>query len=395
MFAAHALLWLLASLGSSANLPPSDRDLSIHPAEVAHDPAIFSPFQKDALATVNRYRALLDLPIMRLDPALCTAAQAHSRYLAVNKQFGHDEKPGRPGFSGVMPWDRVRTAGYPNGCTEDISSNTDAAGAIHQLMAAPYHRIPFLEPTPVALGVGRGDNSTTLEFDGKPGAAGVVVYPADGQGGVPPSWRALEVPNPLRMHNAKMPVGYVISYHAFLAEGTRVKFRGSKLVGEDGQIVPCYRNTPENDDHLENAILMIPMRPLDPSTKYTATVDAVAGEGLDISRTWSFMTARSTGAGISMKVRGRPGGLGAVLTLQISNRGKNSSGPLHVVIGAPGKQESRAKLPAIAAGDVIEVAISVKSAYGQVRLLSNSRSSKASQVAVPASYDVRTAARRN
>ena len=381
-----AHLWLCAAVCGVAGIPPGIvHDLRTPVRKATY----FTPFQSQTLAAINRYRTLLDLPPMQLDPNLCSAAQAHSRYLTVNKCFTHDEEPGRPGFTGTMPWDRVRTAGYTSRCSEGLSSATDPAVAVAQLMAAPYHRIPILEPVQIAVGVGRDHAGSTIEFSSKPGAAGVVVYPADGQGGVATKWQAREEPDPLRMHASNQPVGYVISYHAFLADGVKAKFGQATLTADDGKSVECFVNTPGTDDHLENALLLIPTHPLQPGTHYTATVEASAGEGADISRTWGFMTAvASPGSSMTLRVQARPGGRGSLLKMQIANRGAAPSGRLILSISVPGKPEMRGRLPVLSSGDVFEVEVSARGGKGVVRLVDRQR-----KMVTGSPFDIRRSSR--
>jgi uncharacterized protein YkwD len=412
-----ALIGLCATVYGAAGLElPASAPLAaaiagvagpFHPAEMEFSPALFTQPQRDALDAANHYRSQMGLPPMRLHPALCDAAQAHNHYLSLNGRFTHEQEASSRGFTGRMPWDRARAAGYPFGCAEDITSHSAPAAAVEHLMAAPYHRVPFMEPAPVALGVGSGAAGTVLEFDGKPGAEGVVVYPADGQKGVPTNWDGLENPSPLRFHSPRGSVGYVVSYQVYLPEGSGLVVKSAKLMAADGTDIACFRNTPSVDEHLKNGVLLIPQKPLKAGTIYRANVEAATDDGKDLSKSWSFTTepaqvvsapvrkSVSASAGtMRLTVRSRPGGMGALLTFNIQNRGKRRAGPFYLSVVLPQNFEARALIPAISAGKRIEMRASVKSATGQVRLLTVPKKGVKLAAIGFTSFDVRSASAR-
>jgi hypothetical protein len=242
---------------------------------------------------VNVYRAAVSLPPMRLHPSLCAAAEAHAGYLQRNNLNGHMEQEGLLGYTGRDPLDRVVAFGYANSCMEAVQLGCKIpAEAVASLFDAPYHRLPFLQPGIVDFGGFSRDGWTSLEF-GMPKDAGVVVYPADGQKGIPTLWNGMETPNPLRMHNATGPVGYVATFYAMLAPGEQIRVDGARLNTAEGEEVPVYVNTPTCDEILPNGVFLIPKAPLSPFTEYVAAVKATDPQGRDISRTWSFTTGEA------------------------------------------------------------------------------------------------------
>jgi uncharacterized protein YkwD len=67
------------------------------------------------LAEHNRLRAANGLPAYRASPALDATAQRHADYMAARNELTHSEP-------GADPFQRIRTAGYPEG-SENIAWN--------------------------------------------------------------------------------------------------------------------------------------------------------------------------------------------------------------------------------------------------------------------------------
>lgn len=114
--------------------------------------------QEAGLAAVNAARQAAGLNRLRLHPLLSRAAADHARYLARNGVRGHEQRTGRPGFTGRLPADRARHAGYATaGVSENIAQGAATAGeAVDGLLTAIYHRFAFLAFDIDELGVGRG-----------------------------------------------------------------------------------------------------------------------------------------------------------------------------------------------------------------------------------------------
>jgi hypothetical protein len=246
-----------------------------------------------ALAAANRYRRLMGLSGLRIEPALCASAEYHSRYLDTNNEFGHGERPEHRDFVGRDLLERSAAFGYYGGGYEDVSYGAaSVATAVCRLFDAPYHRLPFMQPGMPDFGVGRAGRQTTLEF-GLTGAEGVSVYPAPGQIGVPRAWSGAEEPNPLRMHGVRGRTGYVVTFAHFSQDGAPIEVQSAALTDSAGRRVACFVNTPANDSRLPNGAFLIPEAPLRPGTTYTADVRASTADGRDISRHWSFTTERA------------------------------------------------------------------------------------------------------
>jgi len=91
-------------------------------------------------------------------PQLQQSAQHHADYLAINRQWGHTQLPGRQGFTGAVPMERMLKAGYNNRHgSENVSSHLGSVSpkkSIDGLMSAIYHRFAFLSFEHDQLGIG-------------------------------------------------------------------------------------------------------------------------------------------------------------------------------------------------------------------------------------------------
>jgi uncharacterized protein YkwD len=289
-----------------------DFDVSVPAATPA--PRLQAP--REAHEAVNRIRQRLGLSILRLDPALQAAASAHARYLLKNRVGGHLQSPGRPGFLAVDPAARARAFGFvEDTLVEDVAVQTSgasagslrASSAVAGLFDAPYHRLPFLNPTLTQLGTAyesaSGGRYAVLLFGGLEDpqrTSQVVVSPFDGEGDVPVGWRGRETPDPLRLHEhvPGAAVGYPLVFAHFPArpparQPVPIRLDGASLTGPDGRGVRLLINDPRTDPELGGqAVVLLPAQPLQPGTTYVARVSARDGAGKSIARTWHFTTRR-------------------------------------------------------------------------------------------------------
>jgi hypothetical protein len=261
--------------------------------------------KSSALSTLNAVRRQLGLAPFEVDSNLNASALAHSRYRALNTSAGesfHTETRGRQGYSSADPFERMRFHGYRGApAAENGIAYFGAEGdPIEGWLAAPYHRIPMLHPDyrDIGLGYAGGSDSWFVtanfgygadpEIDERPR---VICYPANGQANVPTAWTDPESPNPLRIHRAAQPAGYVVSFSYYGGYEPSIRLVEATLQTRDGVEVPCYLNHPGNDSFLsKNTILMIPKRPLAAAQTYRATVRAGVVGGSTVERTWSFTT---------------------------------------------------------------------------------------------------------
>lgn len=255
--------------------------------------------QQDAFALANNYRRMLGLPDFVMDARLCAAAGAHSDYMSRNEQIGHEQQAGHVGFVASRSWERMAAFGYAGGSYENVEYGSPTrSSALRGLFDAPYHRIPFLQPGAPVFGAGFAGKATTVLF-GTTEEEAAVCSPCDNQRDVPLLWDGNETPNPLRIHGAEGsgPVGYPITLAYFSPAKTSLRVLSATLVAtQTGRAVPCWTNTPENDDFLKYAVVLIPKSPLQPRTTYQVIVRAQTETGGDASRAWRFTTGNATTA---------------------------------------------------------------------------------------------------
>lgn len=245
--------------------------------------------QAEAISRANELRSLLGLQPFQPSVSLCAAANSHASFMKANKVFGHAQQEGLAGFTGVKPIDRAHAFGHQGGLWEDVAMAQESpAGFVDQLFNAPYHRIPFMQPGATTVGVGFDSRFACIDF-GATTTEGTVVSPSNGQTGVPCSWDGIESPTPLRIHEAKGPVGYVVMLSYFSNANEKLICDEAELTC-GGEKVPIYLNTPENDDHLTNTLLVMPTSPLKPNTMYSVTVKAHTASVAKIDKVWSFTT---------------------------------------------------------------------------------------------------------
>ncbi|HVL40135.1 MAG TPA: CAP domain-containing protein [Fimbriimonadaceae bacterium] len=257
-----------------------------------------SESQLRTLRAVNGVRSAMGLPGFIPDDRLNAASQAHSEYLHANNATGHYQKPGTPKFFGAAPGDRLEAYGFIQDSWEGVDYGSKSPEeAVGNLLDAPYHRIPFLQPGAPLIGSGYDGGRLALSF-GTTDEVATIMYPYEGQRDVPVAWEANERPHPLRLHLKERPVvGYPIVLAHFNEDAQRIHIEAAELKDRTtGKSVPIYLNTPANDDYLRCATILMARRPLQPDTLYEVRVVGyeileTGRKGASISRTWRFTTA--------------------------------------------------------------------------------------------------------
>lgn len=251
--------------------------------------------QDNLFNAVNRFRRSIGMPDAVPQPRLMAAAQNHAAYLEENGQSGHIQQQGMPYFFGSTPMDRAHAFGYVDGIWEVVHSGRATLDeAVENLVSAPYHRLPFLQPGGVPVGAGQTSGRSVVMFGMIEGANGVIAHPIDGQTNVPCVWTLRERPDPLRIHDKlSRPTGYPIVLAAFVEGDEKMSLKSASVTDENGEEVSLAINTPQNDEHLSQAIILLPRKPLEPGMRYTVKVDAALDGRGAIRRTWKFSTEPS------------------------------------------------------------------------------------------------------
>lgn len=111
-----------------------------------------------ALDYLNELRQQAGMQPFVYHQRLQQSAQQHAEYLAINREWGHFQSPGRQGFSASLPMERMLKAGYNNRHgSENVSSHIGSVSpkkSIDGLMSAIYHRFAFLSFDHDQLGIG-------------------------------------------------------------------------------------------------------------------------------------------------------------------------------------------------------------------------------------------------
>jgi uncharacterized protein YkwD len=334
------------------------------------------PEELRALAYVNAYRKAAGQAPLKYSASLGAAAAGHARYLSANPAQAetepHREQAGTPLFFGATVGERGRFYAYGGNVSEIINWTGRAEDAVDGWMETLYHRLPLIHPAHTEMGYGlarEGDLFVNV-LEAGPGVAlgGAVVWPYNGQVGVPTAWNGLESPDPFRLYpGVEGPVGYTIT----LTFGGRVRsltLEQWSLTGPFGA-VDAMAFSPTNDDELDDTVALIPAAPLEPGVRYAVSMSGQVDVGQGAQpyvRTWSFTTAAEptpqmrssrsigvsrtvTGAGFSAGMRAFVGGL-PVRNLQVGSPesfsfdlpvGLRGPGPHDLLLVTAGGQEAR------------------------------------------------------
>jgi hypothetical protein len=276
-------------------------------------------YDADHLAAFNRLnelRVAAGLGMLAQDQRLDRAAQAHADWEIANDLFSHLETEGTQGFTGIDPFNRDKSQGYPpRGGGEAISFGYAPRNAIDALLNGVYHRALLLQFDPVDLGVGwssqvRADLSIPLVVDfaspddgsarsagqtAQPQIDGVVVWPLDGAQDLA-THMGNEIPNPVPAEDVRM-LGTPASISVYKDQRIDVS---TFVLSEDasGVVVPTVILTKDSDaGHMitQSFVGLIPLSALKADTVYRVDfsgsigpADAMAGSAY--VRTWRFTT---------------------------------------------------------------------------------------------------------
>ncbi|WP_159881979.1 stalk domain-containing protein [Paenibacillus puerhi] len=268
---------------------------------VTEPPTSYSDKQREMVRAINDYRLLYGLPSLQINPNLTMAAKMHAEYLQTNnidttQVSMHVQTKSLPGYIGEKPGERALYAGYYDHVAEDVSYHAGThIGSVDSLFDAPYHRLPFLLPSAKDIGVAVVGPFVVLEFGfQEQDQQQLVVTPAPGEKYVPVAFNGHEDPDPIRMHQgAAYPVGYPIVAHISGSNTEEVKLVEARLTDAKGHAVELLQNTPKNDEHLIQEVILTPAKPLLPDASYTAYVKMTASHNGSIQtfeKTWQFQT---------------------------------------------------------------------------------------------------------
>lgn len=249
----------------------------------------------EAIARLDQQRTANGIPAAiteRLDWS--SACARHNEYQRSNDILTHDEEPGRPGYTEEGAW---------AGRNSVLAAGSTWNGA-NPFEDAPIHLAQLLAPRLSEMGVDdSGGYVCATTWPGMnrpaPAAPAVYTYPGDGRLAVPYAQTAAEDP-------------FVPGDFVGLPQGTRTgpnmlvfadgpwstaeaRIDAASLTGPDGPVeVRWVDNTTEQiGPYLPTAGVVIPVRPLGPSSVYTASI-RLSANGQAITHTWSFTTVAAS-----------------------------------------------------------------------------------------------------
>lgn len=238
----------------------------------------------------NDLRLAVAAPAVRADDRVTAAAQRHAEYLARNDAIGHEESPGRAGFTGVSVRDRLAAQGHPAATTSEVATSFGSGtDGVRSLWDLPYHRLGLMHPHAVAAGWGHAT------VDGRSRTVGVIVYdfasaapervrsPAAGQR-VVRSWHGEEFPDVLPAGAAR-PVGYPVM--VVYDRARLVDLRMARLSDASGREIEHYV-VPQIYER--DYVAIVPARPLDAGARYRVRLELRVADA-DLVEEWEFTTA--------------------------------------------------------------------------------------------------------
>jgi len=288
---------------------------------------------EEFVGRVNCYRRLTGIGSGRMDAAISEAAQAHSRYFQEHYEYGWyvgdsavytllDSETGAP----VRDWDaedrdrdhftgenlnaRLEAAEYTEthvdwGKWQLYFSYEDVGDVpvwVDRLVAHYQFREALLAPGWYEAGFGKaepfGQFVMLRENPDKHRIGRPVLYPMDGQLGVPPNYEHYPEGSSIETD----PVGFDDDLGipvTMLVTGDKgaknsnpydLVVDSAKLVGPDGE-VDVIVVEPDDIEKLQYTVAMVPTAPLEEQTTYTATI-AVTNQAGSYERTWSFKTGK-------------------------------------------------------------------------------------------------------
>jgi hypothetical protein len=296
-------------------------------------------YQLAAFNAINSYRDAMGVGMLKQDPILDTAAQAHALYLFSNltakniATLDHNELVGNLNYYGDTPLSRAQKAGAPS--TEYVGENAAAgvaqptaaaaaADCVGQALASVYH-LSALVGNPETLGLGYAPADAaypiytcTTELGTLTGVTGspisgysyaggqllpigeVFSSPYENENGVALAMRS-ESPNPapdvaapgrpilVKVNSSNADTLTVASFVLTDSAGTQVAAR--ILVPAAAQSGSTAQTVSDPNSLLPNGTaVLLPLAPLKSSTTYTVAFNG-ARDGSAVSSTWTFTTA--------------------------------------------------------------------------------------------------------
>jgi hypothetical protein len=262
---------------------------------------------------LNNYRAKVNLPgQVEHDAKWSEACRLHNVYSRLNSSIGHSETPGLPGYTTEGAWAAKVSVLYW-GSKWTVDSNP--------FETAPFHLHQLLNPRLDRVGASENDDfgcMTSLASRNRPAPSRTTTYtyPAENQTHRPSEVAAegpytpgskVGIPEGTRTG----PYLYVMFDGPWNAGWSYAQVSSATLTGPNGTVETKVvdQKTPGAGQYLPIGAQVIPVQPLQPNSRYTATVtgkvtDPYAGHAdgkwvpkvYDVSHTWAFNTSGARAA---------------------------------------------------------------------------------------------------
>ena len=122
--------------------------------------ASLNPGEREQLEITNKYRTMMGRPPLVVDLRVLAAARKHCEEMERLGYFGHIS----PTAESRTPYDRMRSAGYGHGGSENIASNESAAGAHLAWLHSSGHHRNILGPAHTEFACGQRGRLWTQNF---------------------------------------------------------------------------------------------------------------------------------------------------------------------------------------------------------------------------------------
>lgn len=247
--------------------------------------------QRQVLIQFNQWRLLNGLPAVTIDQQLSDACNKHCEYMEKNGGLTHEEEQGKPGYT-------------PEGAAAGIRSCVGEEGpveSVHLFYATFYHRLPLIQPSTKAIGVGSSAKYAAVDgltLRDKREWIYPVIVPGPNTF-FHPTLFAHEAPNPLP--EGAPPAGFPITLTFDKGKITDASVE-LRLKDEKGPVLPVYLSSPEhpaNEKRPDNrmTICAIPRAPLAPmTTHWVRAAYKIDGEARE--HVWKFNTGRAGPASV-------------------------------------------------------------------------------------------------
>jgi uncharacterized protein YkwD len=271
----------------------------------APDPAS-TPESIAALNAINNLRVPAGSGCATTNVLIAKAAASHCSYYVTNNKANpmctsnpHLEVSGCTGFTGMLPYDRMKATGWTGngGGAEVMYFVANPENAVATWANSVGHRVTMLDPATGALGYGSGTGCDTMDFGSgiRVPTTTVVVYPYDGQTNLPTAFAGQrESPMP-PTPSTGWPSGSPITIYAQKAMLTE------HVLTIDGSTTPIDHVWLDSTSSVvaqadragyTNNPFMYANKALTPNTKYRVKVSGTYAGG-SLSKEWTF----TTGAG--------------------------------------------------------------------------------------------------